>query len=209
MLKFKNIEIEDKAVFDRHFHEYQPTTIEYMFSTLFLWRKSFRFHWAEEGDVLLITTWFKDGLAAFPPVAVKDADFKRGMDLLQDYFKEQSMPFRLTEITKREKNRLEKLYPARFCFMENRNAADYVYNTTDLANLAGRSYNGKRNHIRRFKREYPNYQFVGLNRENLATCRNALDKWYANHELSESLCAEKQAMGEAFAISGYSVIKEP
>ena len=36
---------------------------------------------------------------------------------------------------------------------------EYVYNTSDLINLAGKKYHGKRNHIKRFLTNYPDYIF--------------------------------------------------
>ena len=204
ILKFKNIELEDKEIFENHFKRYQPSTIEYMFSTLYLWRKSFHFHWAQKDHILLINSCFPDGVAAFPPVAVEDDEFAHGMELLQDYFREKEMPFRLTEITNREKARLEKLYPGRFQFKENRNAADYVYNRSDLANLIGRSYNGKRNHIRHFKKDHPDYQFIPLTKEWIEPSRIRLEEWYESRgvENDPSLRSERQALMDALAHFG-------
>lgn len=40
-----------------------------------------------------------------------------------------------------------------------RNHFDYIYKVKDLAQMKGKKYDGKRNHIKRFVRLYPNYLF--------------------------------------------------
>ena len=39
---------------------------------------------------------------------------------------------------------------------------DYLYRTEDLAQFAGRRYSGQRNHINKFRRDYPDAEFVPL-----------------------------------------------
>lgn len=39
---------------------------------------------------------------------------------------------------------------------------DYLYHTEDLAQFAGRRYSGQRNHINKFRRDYPDAAFVAL-----------------------------------------------
>ena len=44
----------------------------------------------------------------------------------------------------------------------DRNWTDYLYRAEDMAAFAGRKYSGQRNHINKFRKEYPDAKFVPL-----------------------------------------------
>lgn len=52
-------------------------------------------------------------------------------------------------------------YP-RFRVTNERGWKDYLYYTEELASFAGRRYSGQRNHINKFRRDYPDAAFIPL-----------------------------------------------
>ena len=52
-------------------------------------------------------------------------------------------------------------------YIESRDYSDYVYSAEALSNLSGRAYHQKRNHISRFKKLYPNYNFSIIDKQNV------------------------------------------
>ena len=55
----------------------------------------------------------------------------------------------------------------RFRLTNERNWKDYLYRAEDMAAFAGRKYSGQRNHINKFRKEYPNARFVVLTGEDM------------------------------------------
>jgi len=53
---------------------------------------------------------------------------------------------------------------------EDRDFYDYIYNTSDLIELRGKKYDGKRNHIKRFKRLYSDHEYVEMTTEHIDDC---------------------------------------
>ena len=73
---------------------------------------------------------------------------------------------------------IDKLYPGKFRFHCDEGAFDYVYSIDDLADLAGKKYHGKRNHIYRFEEAYPRCSVQKLCDDNAVLVREMLCEWY-------------------------------
>lgn len=102
-----------------------------------------------------------------------NGDIKRVIECLSAYCGEQGIPFRMT--ANREcTDKLLALYPGVIA-EPDRDGFDYVYNSSDLAELKGRKYHSKRNHLNRF---YENdWRFEQINGDNIAYCAEVLDQW--------------------------------
>lgn len=75
----------------------------------------------------------------------------------------------------------------KFAIEEDRGNFDYVYRTTDLAELKGRRYDGKRNHINSFLRSN-SFSYEKMDKTHVKECLELNEKW----------CLEKKRESEAF-----------
>ncbi len=71
-----------------------------------------------------------------------------------------------------------------FQFRSERDNFDYVYDINKLADLKGRKYQQKRNHIHRFRDAVPEARVVQLEEATLPLARKMMDQWYADREKS-------------------------
>ena len=55
--------------------------------------------------------------------------------------------------------------------------SDYVYQQKDLATLQGKFYNGKRNHVNKFMRAYPDYIYRPLLKSDAEACLKLVESW--------------------------------
>jgi len=60
---------------------------------------------------------------------------------------------------------------------EDRNNFDYLYNRTDLAELAGKKFHKKKNHVNNFKNTYTNYKQRPLTSALIPDAIKVLDRW--------------------------------
>ena len=74
---------------------------------------------------------------------------------------------------------MQHLYPEQFEVSEYRDAEDYVYLRSDLADLKGKKYNGKRNHINKFRSLYPDYQVQKVDSSCISDCLRVFEQWSA------------------------------
>lgn len=80
---------------------------------------------------------------------------------------------------------------------------DYIYSVKKLAELKGKEFDGKRNHIKKFARRHPHYQFVPLLPGDKKSALELFEKWFAVRQESRFFprlahTAQKKAVEQAF-----------
>lgn len=195
MIDFRPITIEDKAAFERLSFTDKPRGCEFTFANLFLWgrQRMAQLH----GHILLFSQFDRRTVYPFP---VGSGEKKPVLDAIIADAAERGIPCRLTGLTGEDIALLEELYPHVFLFHCDRGSFDYVYAIDDLADLAGRKYQRKRNHINRFAERYPEAVTEPLSADNVAAVRAMLDTWYAVRQAENAtadLAMEKAALYKA------------
>jgi len=112
--------------------------------------------YALHGGALFLKERLPDGRTAFGmPLG---GDTAGALGELEAYCGEKGIPMVLCDLTEEELAVLRGRYPLRA--QTNPDWSDYLYLAQDLRTLAGRRYNGQRNHISYFRRTYPDYRFA-------------------------------------------------
>jgi len=181
---FKEIKLEDKQLFDDFFKKYPPQASEYTFTNLFCWRESKKHEFSVFDGHLLVS--FDSRKRFYQPVGDDPAGvIKKVLELFPD-----------SSFERVEKRVADKL-SSDLNVAEDRDQSDYVYLVSDLVELTGRKYAGKRNFINRCK----NYDPVVcvLNAEQVQGFREVLEKWHSAgvDPADKILLAEKDAVSNA------------
>lgn len=108
---------------------------------------------------------------------------------------EEGVPLSLYGIVPEMKETLEKIFPEVFEYKENRDHFDYLYLRSDLAELKGKEFQPKRNHVNKFRKQY-DYSYLPLTENIVRDCINLYDKWCEDRRCSgdEGLMQERQAL---------------
>ena len=182
MISFQHLDPAKKAAYDRFLHHCGERGCEYNFSNLYLWgRQRAAFH---EGNLVFFSQFNRQSVYPFP---LQGGELKPTLDAIIHDAKTRDIPCRLTSLSEADCALLEELYPGQFRFHMDRNGFDYIYAIDDLADLKGRTYQRKRNHINRFRQNYPDYTIEPLTDENTVEAVLLLQKWYADRALSDPL----------------------
>lgn len=201
-LNFIPVEITHRPLINSYLQDHHYNTLEYLFTTLFIWQESYGFAWAEKNQVLYIRSCYQGVTKFFPPILKtskipKEKQKERydaAVKEILSYCQAQTIEPVFEEITEQDRDSMLHCLKADFHFQANRNLANYIYYVDTLTQLRGRSFNGKRNHIRHFENENPTYQFLPLTRELLPACRAHAEGWYAHHpEKDQSTLIEEKA----------------
>lgn len=184
-MDFKEINIEDKNLFDSYFARFKPNISELTFTNLFMWRKYYKFKYAEICDMLCIVSEM-EGKApfAFAPIGnIEREELKKVIQHLKEYFSDNGWQLRFERVSKEALEHLSKFVSDESDIIYDRDASDYVYACSDLINLKGKKYDGKRNHINKFKRTY-RYNYTSFDSQNaseylLGECIRILNDWCA------------------------------
>ena len=173
MIDFKPITLEQKAVLDPCLHDGEERGCEFSFANLFLWgRQKAAF---VDGQLVLFSQFSRRSVYPFPAGL---GDRKVAVDAIIQDAAERGIPCRITGLADAEMEWLEQQYPGAFRYHCDRDSYDYVYAIEDLAELKGRKYQRKRNHINRFREAWPEYYTQPLTDALLPAVQALSERWY-------------------------------
>ena len=153
-LEFRKPELADREMVNRYFRMNRNRSCEYTFANLYLWSRHYKVEYTIVED-MMVFYYTQYGSFTFPQGDL--ANLKKVLDILMDWSREQGMEFHMTNVNEEQFRHLEAVYPGRFSVEYYRDSADYVYETEKLIALSGKKYHGKKNHINKFKKLYPDW----------------------------------------------------
>ena len=196
-LHFRDVTIADKQWVDPLLRMSERDSLEYNFTTTFVWRNVYSFHLARMDDYFLLRSDPKNPTYLFP---AGRGPLEPVIRALHADARKAGVPLRFNTVLPGAKARLEALYPGKFIFERSRDNADYVYETQSLATLSGKKLASKRNHIHRFLDNHPTWQYEPLTGQNLNEARLMNTAWILqtgcapDEGLSDEYCAVESAI---------------
>ena len=173
MIDFHKLEPEDGKRYEKYLRQGSHRGCSYGFTNLFLWGRQSA---AVVQDHLVLFSHF-DGHTMYP-FPMGEGDVKPVLDAIIADSQKRGIPCRITGMTEKETAILEELYPKRFRYHCDRDSFDYVYDINDLADLKGRKFQQKRNHVNKFEASNPDWEIRPLSAENLEECEKLTQRWY-------------------------------
>ncbi len=202
MIDFKPICLDDKVEYEGYLLADGARGAECSFANLCLWgAQSIAYL---DGCALLFARFGDYTVYHFP---VGGGDKRAALDALFADAAERGIPFRLIGVREPEREMLAALYPDRLYFYNARSSHDYVYAIEDLAELKGRRYHGKRNHLYHFQRAHPDYTAVPLEDADPDAVRRMAEAWYIDRQSTDpdgDYEMERHAL--SLALRDYSVL---
>lgn len=194
MIDFKPLELAQKPEFEKLLFDGAERGCEHSFVNLYIWgRQSAAFH---QGNLVFFSHFNRKSVYPFPV----GKDLKPTLDAIIEDAKERGIACRLTGMTQDDCALLERLYPGQFRYHFDRDFFDYVYDINELAELAGRKHQKKRNHLNRFLQEHPDYTVEPIANDNLPDVEKVVQQWYENRlaqDPTADLHMEKAAIQKA------------
>ena len=173
MIDFKSFQLSDRADYDRYLLNCGERGCEYSFINLYLWgRQKAAFL---ENHLIFFSQFNRKSVYLFP---VGEGDPKPVLDAIIDDAAQRGIPCRLTGLLQDDCATLERLYPGRFRYHFDRDSFDYVYDINDLADLKGRKFQKKRNHLNRFRQAHPDCRLEPICPDNLPAAAKLVNTWY-------------------------------
>lgn len=175
MIEFKKIELTDKDVITRYTLQSPRRNCDLSFSNLCSWQFQYSTRFAVKDGLLLIKFWVEGKPVYMMPVG--EGDLRQAIEALIDDAHNEGQRFCLLGICTDMCEDIEALMPGRFTFTADRDYADYLYLRSDLATLGGKKFQAKRNHVNKFKRLYPDYQYMPITSEHIGECLELEAEW--------------------------------
>jgi hypothetical protein len=182
---FKPIAMEDRDFLHKRLWDYQPNTSELTFTNLFIWREAYQVQWAMMDDVLLLLGQDDEGEFYGLPLVATTSRLDAAQTFLRWLREERGVSN--PRIERADERLMQELAEADDIVSEpTRDQFDYVYRREDLAELSGRDYSNKRNHINYFMRMYE-YTYEPLSQDNIAACVEVACEWCEKYRCEDDM----------------------
>ena len=167
---------------------------EFTFSGLYLFRNKYNYRISRngqsgEGGFIISGKETVDGQSRtffMTPCTAPDWETLESLFKTHDYWKNIS-PSVLSPVK-------EKYEQCGIVFTEDRDNFDYLYYRKDLAELAGKKFHKKKNHVNHFLQTYPNHEQKQMNAGTIPEAAEILDRWRQSKIESGDYKAAKEAL---------------
>ena len=170
-LKFRRIELSDKNRVWELLEKSGFRGCEYTFGNNFVWRDVYKVEVCFFEDFYFVKQLDGENTRFLYPAGTGNVE--RAVGLIAEYCRENGLKPRI--LANKEKSaEITALFPD-YTAEPMRDFYDYVYLADDLANLKGKKYHAKRNHLNRFYEN--NWSFEPITADNLAECAELNERW--------------------------------
>jgi hypothetical protein len=182
-----------RSLVSEYFHTYPPEISEHTFTNLFIWQPSRPVLYAEIGGSLVFLV---------KAAREKEKYILFGLPAGTISIPEVFSSFRedIIGAVRIPDSAAATIPVPDFVVNPDRDNADYVYRVADLAELSGRRYAKKRNHIKKCLSNH-SCEYVPITSELLAECEDMQENWCGTRDCGRNpgLCNEANAIAEIFA----------
>ncbi len=198
MIPFQRVNLSHKQVIESYLRQRSCQICDQTFSSLYMWQQAYNTSWAEvEGALVVRFDLSDEGVTGYMVVGseqIDDSEESRHRlysRLVADAERE-GHPLRFVCMSSSAVEQFLRWADANyavkqegfnsvagrraFAVCDNPDYRDYIYSVDDLAQLSGRKYQPKRNHINRFESKYQ-YTFAPLTALDFEECLSLECRW--------------------------------
>ena len=191
MLTFERITADNIHQVAKFFKYKISRTSDYTIGAMYMWRDFYETSFAIFDHMILYKVKFLNRVSFTFPVG--SGSLEKTLEALKEYCKANNIPQWFCTVPEEAVPILVDQYHGTIPGNPSRDWADYLYKAEDLAQLAGRRYSGQRNHINKFKKLFPNYQYHQITKDNLDQVIDFLQIYQKKYMKEASLAAEELA----------------
>ena len=158
---FREITPETAQQVRQYYENCDYRLCEYSVGVKLMWHEYLNACFAEAAGCLIVRSCTKKRVQFDYPIPGPEGDVDAALRLIEKWCTDNGHRLTLSPVPESQARELLQRYP--YMAVRNERAwKDYLYRPEDLANFAGRRYSGQRNHINKFRKNYPRARFVEL-----------------------------------------------
>lgn len=172
---------------------------DFSFCNIYCWDHNIDSYVGRVGDRLLVKVCIKGEVIYLYPVG--GGPLRPAVEAMAADARESGVPFVMRGITREVIPEITALFPTKPALNTDADWSDYVYLARDLAELAGKRYHGKKNHVNRFSADHE-WRFEPITRDNIGLVHDMAAKWFVDmeEERDEDYAGEAEAIRNALRV---------
>lgn len=197
-MEFHSVDYSHLPVISKYFNQFKEYSCEFSPINMLIWQDYFGFSFCIEEGVLYSKNCIDSKTTFGIPFA---KDMPKAINKLKEYAQKNGIPLALFGGQGERLETLTAQMPNAFRLEPIRDSFEYIYNSSDLANLSGKKYHSKRNHISTFKKKY-NWSYEELNCKNSCDVLKFLSHWYSSYTEKAADTMEFEKRGISKILNG-------
>ena len=199
-MDFHSPTLQDKGWVTKAFLEGQTDCCEYCFGNIYMWSDIYDNKIYNDNGIFISADFTDEPIFCYP---IGNGDKKSTISKLIEFAKSLNVNLEFFGLTEKDRDVLNYLFPNQFDIHETRDFFDYLYKSEDLANLVGRKYHSKKNHVSYFEKNF-DWKYEPINKDNIEQCLLLNDHWEGLNkqknpeEISDENKAIKKALNNYF-----------
>lgn len=187
MLKFTRLD-KDVNVIAPFMEECEIEFCDYSIGAKYIWRDEFIIDYAIYNDTLIMKESCEDYRTAFYYPIGKDVN--GALEEIEKYCQKEELPLFFCCIDNEKAGELLERYPFSKVINE-RDWSDYIYDAEKFKTYSGKKLSGQRNHVNKFKKLYPNYEFSVITKDDFSDIDKFLTEYERVTEFTSSMQVEE------------------
>lgn len=176
-LSFHTLSLDDRDLILKYTRNADLQNCDLAFANLYAWQFLYQTEVTEWNGFLLFRFYADGHLAYLMPLG--QGNWREVIELMHQDACLLGHPLLILGVTEEMKHYIQGICSSKFVINPNREYADYIYLRENLATLAGKKLQPKRNHTNKFRRLYPDYEYRPLTRELIPLCLQLDEEWAA------------------------------
>lgn len=202
IINFKCLTLEDNEIINKFVDKGSIESYEYLFSSLYMWRKLDSVKYAIIDETLVIEK-MEEGKGTFyaKPLKYKKENLVKLVEILMERNENYTdRDYLFGDVDQNFIDDLKEYTDYKIEVKEDVDDFEYVYKTEDLIELRGKKYHGKKNHVNTFEKTY-NYEIKTITTEDVVNdCLELLHRWHEEvlTTIDKEMCMEIDAIKDIF-----------
>ncbi len=172
-MEFHSPTLSDRGWVEAAFLKGNTDCCEYCFGNIYMWSQIYNNKICNDNGNFISVDLTDEPVFCYP---IGEGDKSATIEKLIEYSKGLGVTLEFFGVTDKDKEELENLFPNQFEIAEAREYFDYVYKTEDLANLVGRKYHSKKNHVSYFEKTF-DWKYEPITPQNIEQCLLLNEHW--------------------------------
>ncbi len=202
IINFKCLTLEDNEIINKFVDKDYVESYEYLFSSLYMWRKLNSVKYAIIDEALVIEK-NEEGKGTFyaKPLNYKKENLVNLIEILMERNENYTdREYLFGDVDQNFVDDLNEYTDYKVEVKEDVDDFEYVYKTSDLIELRGKKYHGKKNHVNTFEKTY-RYEIKTITTEEvIKDCLELLHRWHEEvlKTVDKEMCMEIDAIKDIF-----------
>ena len=200
-VNLKKFTLQDMPVMRRYFEECPFRLSDYSAAFKVMWSDYFLQYYAIIKDCLVFAEYFRGRLYFNYPISLTgEAAEDSALDEIERRCREKGLRIHFTSVPKEKLGKLIERYGTELKVTNPRRWRDYLYNAEDFVTFKGGKYAGQRNHINKFKKLYPEWEYVTLSSADSAEI-HAFLKQFEGRQLKKGTLVAREELAGVYALT--------